>query len=410
MKIYKLHAGDKERIAIRTTKDKVLSPRNKYTKATPHTISDIDILTSNVDRNLTALSQGHYTINIPSSDLFHKVGREYKKGTIVKHLGQTFMAKPHDGYKTRVTPNPYSKDWIAITSDYGFKCIGYDMPSSQVSISINENEFGSLLSRLPYILDSGRYYEVFKDGDYFKLMTPDSSTMYTMRINYREWVNPDNNETYISVDAISDEVIPTISFNVQDSFENNRTSNKVDINFMSIKNVLSAISDRLESYLTTTFVGNYEINKRHGDIIGIKYGNYVGYGRGKVGTAPIIKIPNFASGGVDDTTNRPLYEMGKIWLPNEKEVFGKNIKSSAYKSECAFRQYPSLDTPFKRIKTLNGTPVPWATYSLFKDKAQPVAVNVDGSMVTEERYFPSSGFNKVYVPLCITLCTYLKKK
>lgn len=101
-----------------------------------------------------------------------------------------------------------------------------------------------------------------------------------------------------------------------------------------------------------------------------------------------------------------MYEVPNIWLPNEKEVFGVTYNCVCPEVEATFKQYKTLDTAFKRVKTLNGKPVPWMTLSMHKSTPHPIIVDANGNELSYEYWAQHGGFDEyIYLPLCVTLVT-----
>jgi len=66
-----------------------------------------------------------------------------------------------------------------------------------------------------------------------------------------------------------------------------------------------------------------------------------------------------------------------------------------------------LDSHYKRVKTVGGTPKPWITNSIYKTTSHPIIIDEYGSEVPINLY--NNNYNKdVYMPLCVTLATFKK--
>lgn len=403
MKLYKLYNKSKEEISFKITKENIIDT-NKYSRngvsLNIDNLNDIDI---DLDKILVDVNNGKYNINIVDPITF-KSSTRYNRGDIVKYKGQLFMASPNGRRTTTMTPQMYCSDWIAITNQIAPKKIGIDMAKSDMIRQINEEEFGSLLFKLPEILSNGNYYDYFNDGDYFTLMGNDGVN-YTMRIEYREWYNSHLHERYIRVDAISDELIPTIKLNVNNTMESPRLSSLVTTNNISIRDILYGAYNQLKNYYDTNFT-DHEITKAYGDMNGCKYGNEKLYTKTK--DSYLYNISELRYTIVSDRFDHIIcYNMGHLWLPNEKEIFGRRYNSLTNYNEVQFDQYSMLDSHYKRVKTVNGTPKPWITNSIYKTTSHPIIIDEYGSEVPINLY--NNNYNKdVYIPLCVTLATFKK--
>lgn len=368
-------------------------------------ISDILNTTSSIVDNAY---NGLYTIRNENEKKYSN-GDSYNRGVIVRYKGQLFMANPHnqEDLSTDTIPSMYSQNWIALSDNQCEKLVGWDKSQDEMG-NHNLINFGNILEKLPTILRNGQFYDYFNDGDYYILNTSNGHT-YTMRLNYNEWID-NQGVTYMSVDAISDEVIPNIQFNLSKIFEGENTKSLSSLYGVGITTVFDTVFDELKKYRDSNLQNriSYGIQSPY-----IKWRNYYGYYR----QLPVEKGGKYNSSlsnqyylnTLDDITKQRINEIPNIWLPIEQEVFGITYNSCAPTVEASFKQYTTLDTAFKRCKTLNGLPVPWMTVSMYKNDVRPIIVDVFGNEVNYAVYDQSGGFNEsVYVPLCVTLLTVQK--
>ena len=409
MKIYRLKNRRNEDIAVRFNVDNI-TRGNIYRENIAMLPNDISINNSNFDTYIKGFNNGHYTVNIPE-DIKYKLGSTTKKGTINRFKGQPFICIPSDSYSTTVKPNEYSPDWVAFGESYAPKCIGIDTVRTSISDKVNQTEFGNMLYKLPVILSRGDYYKYFKDGDYFLLMPKNNDNTYTMRINYREWLDRNTNKVYLSVDAISDELIPNISFRMSDSLESNNYSDEKYIKGVGIRGLFDQVFQHTQEYYNDNFTGCF-VQTSYGEKKSIKYGNYKLYVRDTLTSPYNLSESRF----IEDTdlfTGESVSMIGRVWLPVEKEVFGRNYKSLTRYTESTFKQYPTLDTSFKRVKYLvddgERIPKPWMTFSIYKGTTKPVIVGKQGENIPIDTFNRMGGYQEdIYTPLCITLATYIK--
>ena len=109
--------------------------------------------------------------------------------------------------------------------------------------------------------------------------------------------------------------------------------------------------------------------------------------------------------------DKPMYKIPhKLWIPTEREVFGTSYGAINPSAESGSKQFASLNTSHKRVKTLNGVPKPWATYTIHKNTKYPVIVNTDGTQLPLELYAANNiSYNEdIYVPMCFTLGGVIK--
>lgn len=410
MKSYKLKNKQREDIAVRFNIDNI-KHSNRYRDDITLQPNDIAINDSNFDMYVRGFDNGHYTVNIPEN-IKYKLGSTVKKGTITRLKGQPFICIPSDTYNIKIKPNEYSPNWVALGESYAPKCIGIDTVRTPTSDKSNSTEFGNMLYKLPTILSRGEYYKYFKDGDYFLLIPKNDTTIYTMRINYREWFDKNTNKIYLSVDAISDELIPNISFRMSDSLESNQYSDEKFIKDVGIRGLVDKFFMQIQEYYNTNFAGCF-VQTSYGEKKSLKYGNYKLYVRDSPKSPYNLSESRFVE-ATDIFTGESVSVIGRVWLPLEKEVFGRNYRSLTRYTETTFKQYPTLDTPFKRVKYVvdnNGDhiPKPWMTFSIYRRTSKPVIVGKQGENIPIDTFNRIGGYQEeIYSPLCITLATYIK--
>lgn len=403
MKLYKLYNKSKEEISFKVTKDDIIYSNTYSRDDETLRIDDLNSIDTRLDQLLVDIDPDKYNVEI-SNPIDFKPGLTYNRGTIVRYNGQMFMSIPQNKRSIHIKPHMYSPDWVAITDQIAPKMIGIDMSKSDIVRRVNEEEFGSLLFKLPEIVSNTHYYDYFMDGDYFTLIGNDNIE-YTMRIEYKEWYNYQSKERYIRVDAISDELIPTIKLNINSNMESPRLFALSTTKNVSIRDILHGVYNQIKNYYDTTFT-DQEITKAYGDASGCKYGNEKLYMKTKDSYKYNLSESRYIT--VSDVfDNIPANNIGHIWIPNEKEIFGKSYNSLTNYSEIDFDQYKILDSSYKRVKTINGVPKPWVSSSIYKSTSYPVIIDEYGSEVPINLY--NNNYNKdIYVPLCITLATYIK--
>ena len=301
----------------------------------------------------------------------------------------------------------YSMDWVAVSDVQHGKFIGRDAADLGDYNRINNS---NAIDNLVGALTSYNFYDYFNDGDWYALTTLNDH-IYTMRINYNEWTDSQG-RTYMSVDAISDEVIPTIRYKVNEVIEKESTQGLESFTRASNLSVFGRVFDSLLTYKDQNLTG---LKFKSSGLIQpyVKWRNYHGYDRiysiKKGGYYTVNNTDTYYLDELDSQYKKSMYEVPNIWLPNEKEVFGVSYNCICPPVEASFRQYKTLDTAFKRVKTLNGTPVPWMTMSMYKNRLRPVVVDTNGNEVSYEYWDSHGGFNEfVYLPLCVTLITIQK--
>lgn len=401
MKLNSIYNKAKEKISFKVDKEDIIYT-NTYSKNRDRiNISTLDNIENHITPIVDNIDIGKYNIGI-ANPIDFKRGYTYTRGTIVRYNGQMFMATPKNKRTTKITPNMYCSDWIAMTDQIAPKQIGIDMTKSDIVRRVNEEEFGGLLFKLPGIVSTGKYHDYFMDGDYFSLIGNDN-VYYTMRIEYREWYNNPSKSRYIRVDAISDELIPSIKVNVNNSMESPRLSALSTATRVSIKDILYTAYNQLRNYYDTNFT-DQEITHTYDDINACKYGNEKLYTKTKDSYVYNLSESRYVT--VTDTFDNILsYNLGHMWLPNEKEIFGKKYNSLTNYTEVQFDQYSILDTAYKRVKTVNGVPRPWISSSIYRTTSHPIVVDEWGNEVPIHLY--NNNYNKdVFVPLCVTLAAF----
>lgn len=406
MRKYKLTNKSNEEISFNTLLSNVKSNTslNNVNKFHIHAISDIYDRAASFSDNA---DNGMYTIDTETPQEYVD-GSRYKRGSIVRYKGQVFMARPlNSGDLTVETiPSMYSENWIAISDNQCEKLLGWDKAKEELG-DYNITNFGNILNNLPLILARGQFYTFFNDGDYY-ILTDSSGNQYTMRISYNEWMD-DSGNTWMSVDAISDEVIPYISYNINEIFESSLTSDSEFLYGVGLTTIFARVFNDLAAYRKKTLTDRISF----GQPPYTKTRNYNGFYR----QFPLKKGANYGTSRehsyymnrLDDITKKRINEVPNIWLPLEKEVFGLTYNTVSPATEASFKQYKVLNTAFKRVKTLNKKPVCWMTMSIYNNTQKPIIVDMYGNEVNYESYNNYGGFNEpIYLPLCVTLLT-LKK-
>ncbi len=303
---------------------------------------------------------------------------------------------------TRFRSN-YRSEWIAITDAWGNKCVAYypyiDTGSGDIMRYKTYGSFG--LPDIENMLQLGTFYQYYNDGDYF-LAEDSSHNFYKMRMNYVEVVN-ENGSTVRRIDCVSDELIPYISFKINTDFgvENDSYSLVDEV----VNEYIWEISKmgKLLSQYDDNFVPNILLGR-----IKPKGGYYRTYSRsrrldrGGSYTNNISNDANYESTRkIADNNNVDF----RFWLPTEKEAFGISYGIIDGYIESDFQQLKSLNTARKRVKTINGVPKPWATYTMYKNTKYPCIVSEDGTMVPMD-LLNSTGnsYDKdIYMPLCFSI-------
>lgn len=238
-----------------------------------------------------------YTVNA-SQDFKYSDGETTQINTLTKHKGQTFLCSPQFGREetTETMPNMYSEDWVAISDIQHGKFIGRDANPTELG-DYNRINNGNAIEKLFDTLVSHNFYDYFNDGDWYALTTLNNH-VYTMRLNYNEWVNK-NGKKCMSVDAISDEVIPIIRYKVNEILEKTDTKSLTSLEIASNLSVFGRIFDSLQEYRTTNLTGLHSFG-----LTGpyIKWRYYHGYDR----TLPVEK------GGVYTTDPKQDYYLDQV--------------------------------------------------------------------------------------------------
>lgn len=359
-----------------------------------------------LNRNVDAAHHNYRTISIPNEIELH-TGKEYNRGTVGTFEGQFFMALPEDQTRDTLSidrsPRMFSPDWIALSNNNIGKCIG--IINGNTDDNAADPEYGSLIRLLKSTNVVRDFYQYFNDGDYYIITDAkrDNNVLFHMRLNHQTWRNPSDGKTYGFIDAISDEVIPNFSIDSPyitegDLTEKNKSSYQMHLNTLYRKIVQE----------TNTYLNNLNIPQFFKTGVPKKR-NYWGVDR----NFPILKDNYFSIDKMDyymnafDTVNNmPINTLNPIWLPTEKEVFGKTYNCLVPSLEASFQQYKTLDSAYKRVKTLDDMVVPWLTYSTYNKTSLPIIVDRDGTEVCYEAYNTMGGYrDPVYVPFCITLAT-----
>lgn len=404
MKKYKLVNNENEEISFNIPLSNVIEDRRGDKPGALH-MSDTNRIFQFASQAEDDFDNHKYTVNA-SQDFKYSDGDTTHINTLLKHKGQTFLCSPQlgRGETTETMPNMYSEDWVAISDTQHGKFIGRDADPAELG-DYNRINNGDAIEKLFDTLVSHNFYDYFNDGDWYTLTTLNGH-VYTMRLNYNEWVNK-NGKKCMSVDAISDEVIPIIRYRVSEILEKADTESLTSLERASNLSIFGRIFDSLQTYRTTNLTGLHSFG-----LAGpyIKWRYYHGYDRAlpleKGGVYTTNSEQGYYLDMVDSVYKKNMYEVPNIWLPNEKEVFGVTYNCVCPEVEATFKQYKTLDTAFKRVKTLNGKPVPWMTLSMHKSTPHPIIVDDNGNELSYEYWAQHDGFDKyIYLPLCVTLLT-----
>lgn len=408
MKKYKLVNSENEEISFNIPLSNVIENRSGDKQGAMH-ISDVNTIFQLASQVEDDFYNNKYTINC-TQDLKYSDGETNEINRLVKHKDQTFLCSPQFGREdtTNTMPNMYSENWVAISDTQYGKFIGRDMNPAELG-DYNRINNGNAIDNLLGALSSYNFYDYFNDGDWYVLRTTNDH-LYTMRINYNEWTDGQG-RTFMSVDAISDEVIPIIRYKISEFLETDNTKVLSSFNRVSTESVFGRVFDSLKTYRSTNLTGlkSFGLTSPY-----VKWRNYHGYDRSlfldKGGTYSVPESSNYYLDDTDSLVKKPMYELPNIWLPNEKEVFGVSYNCLCPPVEASFKQYKTLDTAFKRVKTLNGKPVPWMTLSMHKNTPHPLIVDSNGNELSYEYWSQHGGFSEdIYLPLCVTLLTVEKK-
>lgn len=407
MRKYKLVDKRNEEITFKTLLSSVRKNTSLDNINSFH-INDISNILNTTSSIVDNAYNGLYTVHNENEKKYSD-GDSYNRGDIVRYKGQLFMANPHnqEDLSTDTIPSMYSQNWIALSDNQCEKLVGWDKSQDELG-NHNLINFGNILDNLPTILRNGQFYDYFNDGDYY-ILTTSNGHVYTMRLNYAEWTD-DQGTTYISVDAISDEVIPNIRYNLSESFEGENTIHLSSLYGVGLRTIFNKVFNSLKEYRDNNLQNrmSWGIQAPY-----TKWRNYYGYYRAlpieKGGIYNTSLSNQYYLNSLDDISKERINEIPNIWLPIEKEVFGVTYNSCCPPVEASFKQYTTLNTAFKRCKTLNGVPVPWMTMSIYNNNIRPIIVDVFGNELNYAVYDQNGGFNDyVYLPLCVTLLTIQK--
>lgn len=402
MKYHKIVNNSKEDVAVKCRVSDIV-----YRSRHPYVFEYLDSLSSYIEDYIKFLNT--LILKVPE-ELKYKTGGKYKKGDLVIYNSQVFVALPKDGTTTH-EPNPYSLEWIALTDSNGSKCVAVTKHTGTAGATgddFDSDIYGNFgLQELADILRNGKYYDYFNDGDYM-IITDRNNNRYTMRMNYREYVNSAGS-TNASVDFVSDELIPSIVINPNDTYGIEHEFYKYTDEIRNAPmHKFADVAVKLDNYL-------YELPNSLIGLLKNKYGFYPGYNRsrrisngGVYYHTPDHMNGLYSSNSIDNNKKNSEIEQS-LWLPTATEVFGtvpfRKPDRYAFNVESGFRQLPSLNTSFKRVKTLNGRPEQWMTYTIESGTKYPCIVNRDGTRVPmglANSNSVSSG-DRVYVPLCFTM-------
>lgn len=400
MKYHKIVNNNKEEVAVKCRFSDI-----EYRGRHPYTFEYLDSLSSYIGDYTRFLQQ--LTLKVPE-DMKYKKGTRYNRSEIVIHNSQVFVVVAEAG--TTSEPFPYSKDWIALTDSYGSKCVAIVkwIPGSTAGDVFEQDNYGNIgLVEMGDILRNGKYYDYFNDGDYM-IVIDRNNYKYTMRMNFREFVD-DAGSTEVSVDFVSDELIPNIVLHPNDTFgiENDDIKYLDEFTNSSVEE-FSTVASKLDLYLYGE-LPNFLIG-----LLKNKYGYYAGYDRSRRVSNGGVYSHNrnhmngfYTSSSLGFSNHFNLEKL--LWLPTATEVFGavpfRKPDKYAFNIESGFRQLPSLDTAYKRVKTLGGKPQLWMTYTIESGTKYPCIVNEDGTRVLMGLANSNNKTrgNDVYVPLCFTM-------
>lgn len=400
MKYHKMVNNNKEEVAVKCRTSDI-----EFRGRHPYSFEHLDSLSSYIGDYTRFLQQ--LTLKVPENMKYSK-GTRYNRSEIVIHNSQVFVVVAEAG--TTREPFPYSKDWIALTDSYGSKCVAIiKWTSGSVDGDLFEQDnYGNIgLVEMGDILRNGKYYDYFNDGDYM-IVIDRNNYKYTMRMNFREFVD-DAGSTEVSVDFISDELIPSIVLHPNDTFgiENDAIKYLDEFTNSSVEE-FSTVASKLDLYLYGE-LPNFLIG-----LLKNKYGYYAGYDRSRRVSNGGVYSHNrnhmngfYTSSSLGFSNHFNLEKL--LWLPTATEVFGavpfRKPDKYAFNIESGFRQLPSLDTAYKRVKTLNGKPRLWMTYTIESGTKYPCVVNEDGTRIPMGLANSNNNNrgNDVYVPLCFTM-------
>lgn len=398
MKRYVLKDKDRNDVTFHIDKDDILK-----TEFFDLDFGSVDFY---LDRNVDAADNNSRTLSIPNEIELH-INEGYNRGTVGTFEGQFFMALPEDQTRDTVptdrSPRMFSPDWIALSNNNIGKCIG--IINGNTNDNMTDPEYGSLirLFKSPNIVRD--FYKYFNDGDYYIItdVKHDDMVLFHMRLNRQTWRDPSDGKTYGFIDAISDEVIPNFSIDSPYGTEGESTIKSNSVYKMNLNTLYGRIVQGINMYLNTLAIPQFfktGVPKKR---------NYWGVDRQfpiLKGNYESVEKMSYYMNDFDTIDNRPMNTLNPIWLPTEKEIFGKTYNCLVPQLEASFQQYKTLDSAYKRVKTLEDIAVPWLTYSTYKGTFQPIIVDRDGTEVCYEAYNNMGGYrDPVHVPFCITLAT-----
>lgn len=408
MKYHRLVNKEKDDIIIKSNYSDILDHRFNY----PYYTIELINLESNLKDYIKFLNS--IRLNIPDN-LKYVPNVKYPRSSIVKYNNQLFMSVSES--PTNSEPHMYSKDWMALTDSWGYKCVGYCTynDSGDVNSTYKYDTYGTFcLSNVYDILKDGKYYDYFNDGDYI-IITDSTGNKYTMRMNYQEWIDVDGG-MISSIDMVSDELLPYYRMN----FNNPLKGIETDEYYMADKfanlpiwefSIMSQNLERFDGYLPNHLLNYIKKKKR----CYRTYARSTKVSNGGVYANDVTGDSNYEKGRLFNNTiptGKKSWEVdGYFWLPTEKEVFGRSYGIIDGYAESNFNGLKTLDTPFKRVKTLRGVPKNWCTYSIYRETRYPCIVSADGTQIPLHLTKGTTNefnLNEVYMPLCFTFGEYKK--
>jgi hypothetical protein len=400
MKYHKMVNNNREDIAVKCRTSDI-----EFRGRHPYSFEYLDSLSSYIGDYTRFLQQ--LTLKVPENMKYRK-GTRYNRSEIVIHNSQVFVSIAEAG--TTNEPFPYSKDWIALTDSYGSKCVSIiKWTAGSVDGDLFEQDnYGNIgLQEMGDILLNRKYYDYFNDGDYMILIDR-NNYKYTMRMNFREYVS-DAGSTTVSVDFVSDELIPNILFNTNATFGIENDEVKYIDNFTNVSiEGFTTVPSKLDTYLYSD-IPNFLVG-----LLKNKYGYYAGYDRSRrISNDGVYNHNRDHMNGLYTPSSLGFnahFTLEKLlWLPTATEVFGavpfRRPDKYAFNVESGFRQLPSLNTAYKRVKTLNGKPRQWMTYTIESGTKYPCVVAEDGTRIPMGLANSNNNIdgNDIYVPLCFTM-------
>lgn len=400
MKYHKIVNNNKEEVAVKCRASDI-----EFRDRHPYSFEYLDSLSSYIGDYTRFLQT--LTLKVPE-DMKYRTGVRYNRSEIVIHNSQVFVVCAELG--TMSEPFPYSQDWIALTDSYGNKCVSINkwLSGGMYGDGFEAHKYGNLgLVEMTDILLNQKYYDYFNDGDYMIVIDRDGNK-YTMRMNFREYVS-DAGSTTVSVDFVSDELIPSIVIHPNDTFGIESEDIKYSDSFTDAQiTEFCSVSSKLDLYADNS-LSNYLIG-----LLKNKYGYYAGYDRSKrISNGGVYSHNSDHMNGFYNRSSLGSSAHSKIeqllWLPTATEVFGavpfRKPDKYAFNIESGFRQLPSLDTAYKRVKTIGGKPRQWMTYTIESGTKYPCVVDEDGTRIPMGLANSNNNNhgNNVYVPLCFTM-------